>query len=47
MKRANGFDIHKDSVYMCILQENEEKVENRFGNLSPELNRLRETLFLH
>jgi transposase len=32
---------------MCILQENGEKVEERFGTLTPELNRLHETLVLH
>lgn len=47
MKRVSGLDVHKDSVYMCILQENGEKVEERFGTLTPELNRLHETLVLH
>lgn len=47
MKRVGGLDVHKDSVYLCILQENGEKIEGRFGTLTPELNRLRETLLLH
>jgi len=47
MKRVSGLDVHKDSVYVCVLQENGEKVEERFGTLTPELNRLRETLLLH
>lgn len=47
MKRVSGLDVHKDSVYLCILQENGEKIEERFGTLTPELNRLRETLLLH
>lgn len=47
MKRVSGLDVHKDSVFMCILQENGLKIEERFGTLTPELNRLRETLLLH
>jgi hypothetical protein len=47
MKRVGGLDVHKDSVYLCILQENGEKVEEKFGTLTPDLQRLRETLLLH
>lgn len=47
MKRVSGLDVHKDSVYVCILQENGEKVEEKFGTLTPELYRLREMLELH
>ncbi len=38
MKRVSDLDVHKDSVYMCILQENREKVEEQVGTLTPELN---------
>jgi len=34
-------------VYVCILQENEEKFEEKFGTLTPDLHRLRETLLLY
>lgn len=44
MKKVCGLDIHKDSVFMCILFENGEKIEEKFGVLTPELDRLRETL---
>jgi len=47
MKRVSGLDVHKDSVRMCILQENGEKIEEKFGTLTPELYRLRDTLALH
>jgi transposase len=44
MKRVSGLDVHKDSVYLCILQEKGEKIEEKFGTLTPDLLRLRETL---
>jgi len=47
MKRVSGLDVHKDSVYMCILQENGEKIEQKFGTLTPDLYRMRETLLHH
>ena len=31
MKTVAGLDAHKDSVYLCILQENGEKIERVFG----------------
>lgn len=40
-----GLDVHKDSVFCCILGKNGEKIyEGRFGTLTPELDKLRETL---
>jgi transposase len=47
MKRVSGLDVHKDSIFMCILQENGEKIESKYGTMSKELNKLRETLLLH
>jgi len=44
MKRYCGLDVHKDSVFMCILIETGEKIEEVFGTLTPELDRLRDTL---
>jgi len=38
MKRVSDLDVHKDSVYMCILQENGDKVEEPVGTLTPESN---------
>lgn len=42
-----GLDVHKDSVFMCILTDSGEKFEEKFGTLTPELERLRQELSLH
>ena len=34
MKTVAGLDVHKDSVYLCILRENGEKIERVFGVFS-------------
>jgi hypothetical protein len=47
MDRVCGLDVHKDSVFMCILSENGEKTEEVFGTLTPELDRLRDVLTSH
>lgn len=45
MEKACGLDVHKDSVFACILNERGEKFfEQRFGTLTPELTVLRDTL---
>ena len=44
MDRVCGLDVHKDSVFVCILTEKGEKIEEVFGTLTPELDRLRELL---
>lgn len=36
MRRVCGLDVHKDSIYMCILYENGSKIESVFGVLTPE-----------
>ncbi|GLU55255.1 IS110 family transposase [Dyadobacter frigoris] len=36
-----------DSVFMCILTDSGEKFEEKFGTLTPELERLRQQLCLH
>ncbi len=30
MEKVCGLDVHKDSVFMCILKENGEKIEEKF-----------------
>ena len=35
MRRVCGLDVHKDSIYMCILYENGSKIESVFGVLTP------------
>lgn len=45
MEKACGLDVHKDSVFACILNEQGEKVfEKRFGTLTPDLTELRDVL---
>ena len=33
MRRVCGLDVHKDSIYMCILYENGSKIESVFARL--------------
>mgnify|MGYP000853794275 FL=1 len=48
MEKASGLDVHKDSVFACILDEQGNKIfEKRFGTLTPELTALRDTLVSH
>ena len=48
MDKVCGLDVHKDSVFACILGENGEKIfEGRFGTLTPDLDRLRDVLVEH
>ena len=37
MRRVCGLDVHKDSVFMCILSENGEKVQEKYGVLAIEI----------
>ena len=40
MRIVCGLDVHKDSVFACILNENGDKFECKFGVLTPELEEL-------
>ena len=45
MEKACGLDVHKDSVFACILDEQGKKIfEKRYGVLTPNLMELRDTL---
>ena len=45
MDKACGLDVHKDSVFACILDEQGKKIfEKRYGTLTPELDKMRNTL---
>ena len=45
MEKACGLDVHKDSVFACILDEQGKKIfEKRYGTLTPDLMELRDTL---
>lgn len=46
-ERYCGLDVHKDSIFMCILTEGGEKIEEVFGTVTPELDRLRDLLVEH
>ena len=45
MEKACGLDVHKDSVFACILDEQGKKIlEKRYGTLTPSLMELRDML---
>ena len=45
MEKACVLDVHKDSVFACILdEESKKKFEKRYGTLTPDLISLRDTL---
>ena len=45
MKKVCGLDVHKDSVFACILDEQGKKIlEKRYRTLTPDLTTLREAL---
>jgi transposase len=45
MEKACGLDVHKDSVFACILDEQGKKIfEKRYGTLTPDLDALRDNL---
>jgi len=48
MEKACGLDVHKDSIFACILDEQGEKIfEKRFGTLTPDLHALHDALVAH
>ena len=48
MDKVCGLDVHKDSVFACIRDENEEIIlEKRFGTLTSDLDNLRDVLVAH
>ncbi|MDR2563161.1 MAG: IS110 family transposase, partial [Prevotellaceae bacterium] len=48
MNTFSGLDVHKDSVFACILDAQGEKVfEKRYGTLTPDLTELRNVLKKH
>jgi hypothetical protein len=45
MDKFCGLDVHKDSVFACIIDEKREKIfEKHFGTLTPDLLGLQTTL---
>lgn len=47
MRIVCGLDVHKDSVFVCILSENGDKFEAKYGVLTPELEELHQLLLNH
>ena len=45
--RACGLDVHKDSVFVCIITEDGELFQEKFGVLTPELEQMRRYLQDH
>ena len=44
MKTVSGLDVHKDSIFVCVMKENGEKEVREYGTLTPELERIRDWL---
>ncbi len=40
-------DVHKDSVFVCMLSENSDKFEAKYGVLTPGLEELHQLLLNH
>lgn len=47
MRIGCGLDVHKDSVFVCILSEDGDKFEAKYGVLTPELEELHQLLLNH
>ena len=47
MRQVCGLDVHKDSVFVCILNENGVVFQDKFGVLTPELEHLASVLQEH
>ena len=47
MRTVCGLDVHKDSVFMCILDSKGEKIEEKFSTLTPDLDRMRDIMVEH
>jgi transposase len=47
MKTVAGLDVHKSSIFMCILNEQGEKIEKKFGVSTREINQLSVELKSH
>jgi transposase len=44
MRKVCGLDVHKDSVFACIMSETGERIHEKFGVLTSELDSLRDLL---
>jgi len=44
MKKVCGLDVHKDSIFMCIFDENNQVILEEFSTLTPDIERMRDLL---
>jgi transposase len=44
MKKVSGLDVHKDSIFMCIFDENNQVILEEFSTLTPDIERMRDLL---
>ena len=47
MRTVSGLDVHKDSIFMCILDEQGKKREEKFGETTREIKRLSSVMHTH
>ena len=48
MKQVCGLDVHKDSIFLCIINEHSEVAhEEKFGVLTPDLERMVGVMYSH
>lgn len=47
MRIGCGLDVHKDGVFVCLLSEDGDKFETKYGVLTPELEELHQLLQNH
>ena len=47
MRTVCGLDVHKDSIFVCILNENGILFQDKIGVLTPDLERLVDVLHKH
>lgn len=47
MRVVCGLDVHKDSVFVCILNENGDKFKCKTGVLTPQPEELHQLLLTH
>lgn len=40
MRTVSGLDVHKDSIFMCILDEQGKKTEKKLGVTTCKINRI-------
>ncbi len=40
MRQVCGLDVHKDSVFVCIINENGVVFQEKYGVLTPELEQM-------